>query len=291
MASIKTNIVDFTNAPGDYTEVQKNHLCAKHAINHVLQEEKIVWNPTQSGPRGYLISDIYGPARPHILDKTTKINLFEACTQFPAYQASLGNMKIRNYKATGYNINEEGLLLPVNDDENPVLCNFSSGETPFQLVYKILGDLKYNIKEAYNIKELGDRLTDENLLGVVINLGGWHFTAISKFVKQCKSWERNMGTKRLTSVSYAYMESLGPRRSPSEPIITCMNKTDLLTFINTLRPQGFIFVYDQPGAYKSVAMLRLGQLLTLKRDQGYALQGGRSTKRNRRRARRSTRRN
>jgi hypothetical protein len=350
--------VDFTNAPGDYTEVQENHLCAKHAINHVLQEEKIVWLPIKAE----LVKKASSVGNISYTDKNTQINLSAYCLGYPAKIA----------RERGYNQRYIG-----NED----MCDMKNGETPFELVFNLLNDLKYDVKKIHlpssdpiklphhvirnadvkTLTEMGysinaakralwflpapssnaqhavdwftyderkptdltdpfdvekatkeeadklgrarlearqiakdslyEKLADEKLLGVIINLGGWHFTAISRFVKQCKSWERNIEVKRLTSVSYAYMESLNPKKSPSMPIIKCIKRAELVDFVFELDPAAFIFVYAQPGAYKSVAMLRLGQLLTLKRDQGYALQGGRSTKRNRRRARRSTRRN
>lgn len=76
-----------------YVEPQKSALCGKHAINHILQEEKFIWDKK--------ISTIYVPPVPfgvnptdHVKDSGTKINVYAACKEFEMYQkehwASMG---------------------------------------------------------------------------------------------------------------------------------------------------------------------------------------------------------
>ena len=65
-----------------YLEPQVSNLCGKHSINHVLQEEKFVWDEDNKL--------LYIPKRPadvlsnreHIKNPKTKINLVRACKKY-----------------------------------------------------------------------------------------------------------------------------------------------------------------------------------------------------------------
>ena len=64
-----------------YREQQKAALCGKHAINHVLQEEKFVWEPK--------VKTLYIPTLPagedpttHAKKQGTQINLVMACKEY-----------------------------------------------------------------------------------------------------------------------------------------------------------------------------------------------------------------
>lgn len=64
-----------------YREQQKSLLCGKHAMNHVLQEEKFVWEPK--------VKTLYIPALPvgetaamHIKKSETKVNMVVACNEY-----------------------------------------------------------------------------------------------------------------------------------------------------------------------------------------------------------------
>ena len=68
-----------------YGEPQEAALCGKHAINHILQEEKFIWDPE--------IPTIYVPPLPdgmspteHAKNKDTKINVYVACREFEGWQ-------------------------------------------------------------------------------------------------------------------------------------------------------------------------------------------------------------
>ena len=56
-------------------ENQQKQLCGKHALNHLLQEEKIVWVPNKST----LLTE--GGKTPDIKDKDTKYNLWNLCQE------------------------------------------------------------------------------------------------------------------------------------------------------------------------------------------------------------------
>lgn len=64
-----------------YREQQKSLLCGKHAINHILQEEKFVWEPKKK--------TLYIPALPagetaatHLKKSETKVNMAVACNEY-----------------------------------------------------------------------------------------------------------------------------------------------------------------------------------------------------------------
>jgi hypothetical protein len=68
-----------------YGEPQESALCGKHAINHVLQEEKFIWDPDT--PTIYVppLPDGMSPTE-HVKNKDTKINVYTACNEFEGWQ-------------------------------------------------------------------------------------------------------------------------------------------------------------------------------------------------------------
>jgi hypothetical protein len=103
-------------------------------------------------------------------------------------------------------------------------------------------------------QEIREKLQEDNLLGVLINKGAWHYTAVSKFMKGCSQWERN-ATRRLRSVSYAYIDTY-PHK-----VQECLNLDKMIKYLRTNGDiDSVIYVYDQPGAYNSVAASRLRRL-------------------------------
>ena len=68
-----------------YGEPQESALCGKHAINHVLQEEKFIWDPKT--PTIYVppLPDGMSPTE-HAKNRDTKINVYTACKEFEGWQ-------------------------------------------------------------------------------------------------------------------------------------------------------------------------------------------------------------
>ena len=68
-----------------YGEPQESALCGKHAINHILQEEKFIWDPDT--PTIYVppLPDGMSPTE-HVKNKDTKINVYVACEEFEGWQ-------------------------------------------------------------------------------------------------------------------------------------------------------------------------------------------------------------
>ena len=101
----------------------------------------------------------------------------------------------------------------------------------------------------------------DNLLGVVLNLGGTHYTAITKLSKECKSWERNK-TGRLRSVNLMYVDSqYGIMK-------VCKNYDEMIKFVKTLNPTSVLFVYPKRNCYESVAYSRLFSILKQRKVGG-----------------------
>jgi hypothetical protein len=226
--------VNFLNNIPDYKENQDRLLCAKHAINNVLQEEKIVWDPTKLT----YVSKKTGKStesddRQIILNKNMQLNLFRFCNSYPERLARESQQDLANLYSN-----------PDPDD----FCDMKNGMLPFEAIQFILKDLGFRVEFEHNLANL-DKLKRPNAAGAIINLGKGHYTALSKFLKQCKTWTRNE-TRRLTSVSYSYMDSI-PKAT-----VTCLSNETLKPFISRLPVTAIIYIYFNPGSYGSVSVQR-----------------------------------
>ena len=174
-----------------------DYLCGLYAINNIFQSKILVWDNPQTQP--------------------WQIDLKEKCQQFTNLQlrglyASFFEAKNKERQRKGeqqLDINnpttpEELAVLKeyYNDPENRTLpdinrCVFNGsqkGNAPFELLYLILAqDLHFNCGEGIlrfgpniNANERKVRIKlavqDENLLGIVLNLGGGHYTALVNYV-------------------------------------------------------------------------------------------------------------
>jgi hypothetical protein len=235
--------VNFQNTKADYSEAQVSLLCGKHAINNILQEEKLVWEKD----------------KPLLIDRKTKesatvftspmfsqtqLNLHKFCELYPARVAQASQQSLENAQAT----------MTKTD-----LCDMANGNVPLEGLNFILRDLQFrtereSIPDGATIKDaLIEKMTkNDNLLGVIFNLGRGHYTALSKFLKKCKSWTRN-ATRRLTSVSYSYIDSI-----PNT--IECKSKADLGPFLKGLKISAVLYIYWNPASYSSVSVRRAKEL-------------------------------
>ena len=235
--------LNFQDKLGDYSEAQVDLLCGKHAINNILQEEKLVWdtenpllvNTTLTKKDGTKI-EFTSP----IQHKQVKINLYKFCELYPSRLAASSGQSPENAART----------LTVRDK-----CNMIKGMIPFEGLGFILKDLNFRPEYERRLTEASivKMTKPDNLLGVIFNLGEGHYTALSKFLRKCKSWTRNE-TKRLTSVSYSYMDSA------SANIIECLSNAQLFPFLNKLPISAILYVYHFPGSYESLSVKRATQL-------------------------------
>lgn len=235
--------VNFQNTKADYSEAQVSLLCGKHAINNILQEEKLVWDPT----------------KPLLIDRKTKeaatvftspmfiqtqLNLHKFCELYPARVAQASQQSLENAQAT----------MTKTD-----LCDMANGNVPLEGLNFILRDLQFrtereSIPDKATIKDADiEKMTkNDNLLGVIFNLGKGHYTALSKFIKKCKSWTRNE-SRRLTSVSYSYIDSV-----PNT--IVCKSNAELGPFLKGLKISAILYIYWNPASYPSVSVRRAKEL-------------------------------
>jgi len=232
--------VDFQNTLPNYTEDQELLLCAKHSINNILQEKKLIWNPLMP----LIINrDTGAESKKSIKLKNLQLNLHKFCETYP----------MRLAQQSGQNITNAVKMLTDNDK-----CDLDKGLIPFEALAFILKDLGFRVEHQARLESI-ESLQKPQLLGAIFNLGGGHYTAISKFLKTCKSWTRNTMSKRLTSVSYSYMDSY-PKAS-----IKCLSNTTLYPFLKSLPISAILYVFFNPTSYESVSVKRA---LALNLQQG-----------------------
>ena len=263
-------VVQFGDEP-DYVEPQYLHLCMKHAINHILQEEKIVWSrpdPIPSDRPDATYRLFYDPSIPGYTDaKDTpffntdiKINLAKFC-------------KVMVERAAAQTrVTRSSIVL------EDIKCDLAQGDVPLGTGIALLHKLQYATQMGalptvegvptgdINEDEFRGWIEHPQLVGVLLNLGlkkdkgkptqpGWHYTAISKFFSQnCKSWRRTPDG-RLVSESYTYIDTLPSERPPT---MKCLNLDALLEFMKTeLNILAILYVFiDKEQSYKSVAYKR-----------------------------------
>ena len=236
--------VNFQNSLPNYYEDQELLLCAKHAVNNILQEKKCVWEPA----KGLLINKITGnETYKSVMIKNVQLNLHKFCESYPTRLA----------KQSGQNLEDALKTLTVTDK-----CDMAKGLIPFEAIAFILQDLGFRVEHQARVESL-DKLQHPQLLGTIFNLGGGHYTALSKFLKTCKSWTRG-ANKRLTSVSYSYIDSY-PTSS-----IKCLSKYNIEIYLKSLPISAVLYVYFNPTSYESISVAR-AHALNLQ-------QGGKTTK-------------
>lgn len=303
-----------TNNVPLYAEPQKKRLCAKHALNNILQEEKVGYYPNKP----LLVNKNTGKkikGSESIQDYHVSLNIWQYCTDadIEAIKAAIEggflpeDFPVERIEEVLISL-ESGTIpedLTVEDFGMPEpACGPQHDNLSFDRVENVVTMLGYKAKTSraytndvlrdekgepilfekavknssgvarieYETKpdeesqiireefwdELELELKSEKLLGVLINKGAWHYTAISKFVKGCSRWERN-ATRRLASVSYTFLDSY------PEINTKCHNLSNMIKYLKENEEiNSVIYVYDSPCAYNSVAANRLRRLRALK---------------------------
>ena len=143
-----------------------------------------------------------------------------------------------------------------NDDGEPIM--FKRNYKNSSGVKSVIEETKLSSKQVPRPefwRELEIELKNEKLLGVIINKGAWHYTAVAKFVKGCSRWERNSKTRKNKSISYTFLDSFPDINTK------CKNLEKLIEYLQEEDVNSVIYVYDSPCAYNSVAGNRLRRLI------------------------------
>jgi len=269
---------NFQNATPDYLERQVRLQCAKHAINHVLQEEKVVKVPPPFAVQGTPVSGKFidkatGKAAPDnssAMDPAIQLNLWELCDEFDLLQAI----------QTGYNT-PANFIRNASPQER---CDSVHENMPFEGLVFILSELNYKtdfkIDTPTNLAaHVAQAITTPELLGVILNLGGGHYTALSKFLATRSLWNQTDGIVSIEKV--AYLESIPDATGQVQVVIQPV--ASLEGFLRSLRLYGCIYVYASDDAYPSVAMKRF---TTLSNRPNAVMGGGRKRRATKRRSHR-----
>ena len=142
---------------------------------------------------------------------------------------------------------------PVKEEE--------AGQLPILIIPKLLDILYYDYKIFTGYSDEGDveadvkhrviralnELEKSNCIGVLINVGAWHWTAIVKYRKNCISLTHSTGTQM-----YAYADSLHCKLDDLE---NCKTLPELKKYLNeNVNIQGAVFIYSNELSYVSQAL-------------------------------------
>lgn len=210
----------------DQLERQTKLLCGKHAINHLLQEEKVVWRPE--------LEQTYIP-NGNPMDSKVKVNLADYCNTF-----------YKIYKA------ERNIPEDAADPD----CDLVNGNLTSDMIQVFLAnDLRYKV-EAFsfssvsnsddNIRKMRSAILKPEALGALVNIGGYHWTAISQNLESCR--KRTKG--RLESFRWAYLDSLASN------VYSCADMfIEIQRMIQSKMKQVIVVSYS-PASYVSTAVER-----------------------------------
>ena len=227
-----------------YFEAQSGNLCGKHAINHLLQEPKIIW---EKSPDLYIVNG----------DSYTQLNLYQLCNE-------VRKDFIHTYMEHGVlsDENVEKILEPGNPSLYKSLekkygftkvCDAKQSNISFDGVNHILSTkLNYDTIYEFTDKEehapfkpkdetmIREQLNDSTLLGMILNINNNHYTAVTTHLAGCPP-----GT-------FSYFDSQTPFDSSTD----CYDEDGLLEMLSDIHIGAIIFVRDKKGAYASVTATR-----------------------------------
>jgi hypothetical protein len=263
-----TGILEWTNDDEDHIETQEGALCGKHAINHILQEEKIVLNTDINSQFIDKTTDLGAPDNSNPKLSNIQLNLFKYCSilENTAWKRS-GMSTLQAYRNLDI-VNGIHVYVPPCDENYQNMTFYG-----VELLLQILGyetDTSHLDKERHDMrvefwKKMIDQLNNNNLLGIIVNLDGTHFTAISKYLKDCETWQ--ITGENFNSTIFSYIDSIGEDGAE----VQCFSMTDLILHLNKRDVEAVIYVYDKAGAYASVAARRHRRI--------YPFAGGRHNRR------------
>jgi len=283
--------------PEDRLESQRFQLCAVHAINHLLQEEKIIWEPRI--PALYISSSDnvdYVDDAPHAWTCVCKhknpsdVAECEECQeQQPAHRNDdkLGHAFNNEPEAeaeaeakdpmkfdTLINVHkycanrlvdlqgiqtENGKPAPEPQDLlnnfSESLCQFTGGHQgmiPFDFIgdiFEIVLHHKVIRPQSLDNDTIIDAVQEDDTLGVVLNLGGGHYTTICKYFKSCISDDER---------KYAYIDSIYDDNKGGVNCVTASELNQLLTDIAAFGQNVYavLIVKSTPDSYESTAKAR-----------------------------------
>lgn len=241
------------DGPDDYFEKQVSSQCAKHAINHILQENKIVYKKPPFRVGAVNVSGKYinkttkevAPDNSNPLDPNIQLNLYTICDEYDLLQAiTSGYNNVKNY---------------IRGSDPEERCDKKHENLPFEGIVQILSDMNYSTffqyEKSRSLEEFQLRIRDPSLLGIILNKGGGHYVAISKFLKSKPQWEVMANGVNIKNL--AYIDSV-----TSSAIVTPDMYTieEMFLVLNGVNIYASIFIYAKEDSYRSVAVQRLQQL-------------------------------
>jgi len=208
-------------------ERQERLLCGKHAINHILQETKVDWQPRNPD---LLITGSRNPMNRH-----THINLAQFCGPYFEYYLA----------ARRFPVNAR---MPECD-----LINGNISSSVIQVFFANLLNYRVDVigfarEKRADLRRLAGHLEEHDCLGAIINIGGEHWTAVSRYLNACR---KRVGP-RLEKFRWAYIDSL------AASIYECTDSLGELFAKYGGRFTQAILIYNRPGeSYYSVAAERM----------------------------------
>lgn len=213
--------------PQNILERQQLLLCGKHAINHILQENKVDWYPRK---QELLITGSRDP-----LNRDTRINLSYFCTSYFQY--------FRDAHRIPANGRMPDCDLVKGNISSDVIQVFFSN-----LLHYRVDAIHFAQDRATALRSLAARISAHDCLGAIINIGGNHWTAISQYLNSCR--KRVAG--RLEKFTWAYIDSL------SASIYECTDYLDEIFAKYGGRFVQAILIFNRPGnSYYSIATERM----------------------------------
>jgi hypothetical protein len=243
----KEKQIDQLLAEYDYFEEKNLSMSPKHALNNLLQEEKMIY-PVDPWP----------PIGPEWVKTGGTANRENAQLNMPFVCKS---QEFKNWNNQDNDRISSGITPESLGYEE--LCQ-QNGETELNLLRYILSNkLGYNVKQIDVVAESDDSLKgileDPTLLGIIINVGG-HFAAIANGVI---TFNPSLNTE-----IHAYMEpyyQVGPIYLRTDDTIRILKNRAVPQIIekaagengNPIVQDIALIVYLQPEAYSSVAAKRI----------------------------------
>jgi hypothetical protein len=262
----KNDILEWTNDDENHIENQEGSLCGKHAINHILQEEKIVLRNDINSQFINKTTNLQAPDDSNPKLPNIQLNLFKYCGIIEHMTAWSLGMSPYTYRTTDIDPNTgENQYMPTCDKNYQNLTFLGVEHLLRILGYETISnhlDKTSNDKKDEFWTNFSVQLEDSNLLGVIINLGGNHYTAISTYLKNCDTWQ--LIDHDIKSAKFSYIDSIGAE-------VHCFTMLELIQHLIIRDIEAVIYVYDKAGAYASVAARRHRRI--------YPVAGGRHSRR------------
>ncbi len=278
-----------------YREKQSMQLCAKHAINHLLQEEKTVWVPN----KGFLLTNTLENTdeTTSAKDPNIKINLWNYCSQRGNYEKQKTKNDYINENAE--KIHKQMSVKPTINDSyytDPKypkrITEFTSDLQKWEINYNLYGnktleEIKEKLNETYVNNTLDD--LDEGGIGCNMSSGMLPFAWFDSLIMEVLGYtyveindenykefindalkDPNFLGAIINKGGYHYISS--PQFSNfictyiladslNEDIYTCYLDKDKDKYYKDLNiVRGYLVFADDENAYKSVAVKRMNNI-------------------------------